>query len=190
MLVQPHQGGSGGFLLLVMKLGAEKTTQLPRSCRYRVGTWAWALRAHACSQAVPPARTAPSGANSGLRMQLRRPLKLAGIDAAGVDLRTSTVLSLDPGRKCPTASQPPRRAHAKKGAGLPRSGQGSSGPHTWPTGGLAKGCLLPGDPGWARGSGSQGRRPGEAVAWEDHMAAAMGRRCAPLNNLSRLDLIW
>lgn len=29
VLTQPHQGGSGGFLLRVMKLSPEKKTQLP-----------------------------------------------------------------------------------------------------------------------------------------------------------------
>lgn len=36
-----------------------------------------------------------------------------------------------------------------------------------PPGAWQGGVCFPGDPRWARGSGSQGRRPGEAVAWED-----------------------
>lgn len=153
--------------MLVMKLGAEKKTPLPRSCRYRVGTWAWTPRAHACSPAVPPARTAPSGADSGLRMQLRRPLKPAGMDAAGVDLRTSTVLSPwtrggnVPGLLSPQGGHMPRKELVSPGLARAAVGLTHGPPGAW-----QGGVCFPGDPGWARGSGSQGRRPGEAVAWE------------------------
>lgn len=61
VLTQPHRGGSGGFLFLVIKLSPEKKTQLPRGVGRDMD-----------SEGAPPLWDCVSGADPdpGLRMQL------------------------------------------------------------------------------------------------------------------------